>query len=169
MCVRHSINVLFFFIISNIQNHVSNFYYSCVNEFTNNFRFMSKGDINILQLNVRIDSVNKFNSFVGLVHNIDVDIGVIVVAETWLSYGHSNLYNIAGYTAYHSCRCGDGGGVSIYVKFGIEHRFLCLTDTTFNSIQIELVTNRNEKLKILGYYRPPYQANLESFLIHESC
>lgn len=88
---------------SELENCVSNTYHPCVNDFTSDVQLLTGFDLNILQLNVCIDScVNKFNQFVGLIHLIGIDVDVIVIGETWLKYGHSSLFNIPGYTAYHS-------------------------------------------------------------------
>lgn len=132
-----------------VPSCVSNKFYSGVDDYVVS---PLGDDLIILQLNIRIDSLNKFNNFLSVINNFKSEIGVIVISETWLKYGYCSLFNIPGYDAYHSCRCGDGGGLSLYVLSKLKHQILGTTDITFNYVQVELITSRERKLRIAGYY-----------------
>lgn len=47
------------------------------------------------------------------------EIDVIIISETWYTKNETQIYEIAGYNAIHSCRATRGGGVSVYVKSNI--------------------------------------------------
>lgn len=81
--------------------------------------------------------MSKFNILFGVVHGIGVDISVTVISESWLNEWNCALYNIPGFNSYHSCRCGDGGGLSIYVLSDIKHKIICTTNASFYSIYLE--------------------------------
>ena len=66
-------------------------------------------------LNYNIRSFNNnssnFESFLG---TCPFNHDIIVLTETWNSVNHTQICNINGYKAFHVCREGRSGGVSIY-------------------------------------------------------
>ena len=123
----------------------------------------------ILQQNIRSYNRN-FDSFSLLLNEISKQIDVIVLTETWFT--ESLCGNIEGYESYHVYRSDkSGGGVSVYVRCGLQSRKL--PELTFISDICEICTievmpnpkQRSNNIMISGIYRAP-NAPMAPFLNH---
>lgn len=100
-----------------IPPQVSNHNFSCTNDFNDYNRTYLSNGLKILQINAKsIASTKKFDCFKNFIFVFNCDIDVIIVGESWISHDFVGLYNIVGYSVYHSCRSGVGGGVCMYVR-----------------------------------------------------
>lgn len=116
--------------------------------------------INVLFLNVR-SLKNKLNEIYGLVNNM-VDIGVIILGETWLTSEETTYFSLPNFEAVFNCRDGkQGGGTAIYVRKNLKFRTIEL-NPNFNKIIIEVFMDK-QKIKIMTLYRPP-SSNINEFL-----
>lgn len=106
-------------------------------------------NLNVLYLNTR-SCRNKEEQLCLLINEFRSSIHVVVFAETWL---HKNeIFNLRGYDAYHSCRDGRGGGVSIFVLSTLRSQLLLeISENDSNFLIIELIDPR---IKIMGVYNP---------------
>lgn len=150
--------------------NVTNYRFSDVddfNEFYDSGQFEVNG-LSVFQLNARsIDSVLKLNKFKRFLSSLKVSADVVVVGETCFNYGTAGLHELAGYDHYPACRESAGGGVSMYVRTSLEHRFVEKVDDLIYSVTVEVLgRGRNGPLTIVGYYRPPSYRNSSRFLAH---
>lgn len=150
--------------------NVTNYRFSDVddfNEFYDSGQFEVNG-LSMFQLNARsIDSVLKLNKFKRFLSSLKVSADVVVVGETCFNYGTAGLHELAGYDHYPACRESAGGGVSMYVRTSLEHRFVEKVDDLIYSVTVEVLgRGRNGPLTIVGYYRPPSYRNSSRFLAH---
>ena len=79
---------------------------------------------------------------------------ILVLVETWLYPSETVLYNIAGYSAVHSCRASRGGGAAIYIKKSIKFTTLeCSgSDELVNWVCVSL---GESNIRLSAIYRPP--------------
>ena len=131
----------------------------------NNLIATEKGDLTIIQLNVR-GITSKQTKVKEL---IDTSIksntpDIILLCETWLNPFSPGL-TIAGYDTYQNDRIGKkGGGVAILVSTRLRHQRIQTSDySSFESLFIEILINPTKKLICGSVYRPP-NTNLEQFL-----
>lgn len=114
----------------NIPNQYFNSVNQCNHDSSRNFT--SFQGLTVLQINARsIDSSYKFDKFLSFLVNIKFSVDVIVVGETYLKYETAELRNLPSYMQYPACRDTSGGGLSIYVSFRLDHKFLEKIDTYF--------------------------------------
>lgn len=115
---------------------VTNYHFSDADDFS---EFLRRGQfkvngLTIFQINARsIDSITKFTKFKGFLLRIRLKV-VVVVGETCFNYGTASLHDLAGYDHYPACRDSAGGGLSVYVRESLEHRFLEKTDDFIYSV-----------------------------------
>ena len=76
----------------------------------------------IIPLNCRSLNAN-FDQFKELLRNLEYQIDVICLTETWLTDDNCDLFDIPNYASYFANRQNkNGGGAVIYVKNTIEHK-----------------------------------------------
>ena len=84
---------------------------------------------------------------------INENCDLLVLAETWLNESETQLYELQGYNAVHSCRIDRGGGVSIYVKDTINYRKVAKANIN-DRVSWVCVAIGEQKLKVSGIYKP---------------
>ena len=131
----------------------------------NNLITTGKGDLTIIQLNVRGITSKQMK----VKELIDTSIksntpDIILLCETWLNPFSPGL-NIAGYDTYQNDRIGKkGGGVAILVSTHLRHQKIQTTNhSSFENLFIEILINPTKKLICGSVYRPP-NTNLDQFL-----
>ena len=131
----------------------------------NNLITTEKGDLTIIQLNVRGITSKQMK----VKELIDTSIksntpDIILLCETWLNPFSPGL-TIAGYDTYQNDRIGKkGGGVAILVSTRLRHQKIQTTNhSSFESLFIEILVNPTKKLICGSVYRPP-NTNLDQFL-----
>ena len=131
----------------------------------NNLITTEKGDLTIVQLNVRGITSKQMK----VKELIDTSIksntpDIILLCETWLNPFSPGL-NIAGYDTYRNDRLGKkGGGVAILVSTRLRHQKIQLTShSSFESLFIEVLVNPTKKLICGSAYRPP-NTDIDQFL-----
>ena len=122
-------------------------------ELGNNLRIFSQ---NILSFN------RNFDSFSALLQQLECEIDIIILTETWISFAHYREIN--GYIGHHSFRSDRrGGGCSVYVRN--ELRSFLLPDFTISNVDIEsvgvFVKGTKFELLVVGIYRPPHCSLIE--------
>lgn len=121
--------------------NVTNYRFSDVgdfNDFYNDGPFVVNG-LFIVEINARsIDSFAKFNKFKRFLLRLVVKVNLVIVGETCFGYETASLHNLHEYDHYPSCRESAGGGVSLYVRTDLLHRFVEKTDDSIYSVTIEL-------------------------------
>lgn len=129
-------------------------------------------DVNgLLVFHHNVRSFNRnFDALSLLLGEISYSIDVIILSETW--FVDMLCSEVDGYCGYHVCRTEKGGGgVSIYVRLGLQCRPLLDYNTVTDSHEICCVevlpdpTNPTNNCTILGIYRPP-NARVAPFLTH---
>ena len=125
--------------------------------------------LTIFHHNVRSFSQN-YDKLSMLLSEINHDIDVIVLSETWHREGLCN--EIDGYVGHHVYRSErTGGGVSVYTRVGLKCCYLSEHSVVSNSHEICAVeitpdtSNISNNLVVYGVYRPP-DAPLTVFTDH---
>lgn len=110
------------------ENIRFNSFFTIQNNFTNN----------ILYANIR--SLRKnFNSLLVVLNEIKYKVSIIVLSEIWISSDEVDLYNIPGYSIFHSCNNNfRAGGILCYIA----------SDITVNNLNVNFVTADTLLLKI---------------------
>jgi exonuclease III len=113
----------------------------------------------MLHLNTR-SIVNKFDSFKELTKSLNIPLDIIGLTETWLNDTNEDLFKLENYDFINMNRSGkNGGGIGIYIKQGIKYKLRAdiniSTETTIESIFIELITAVGKNVIIGVIYRPP--------------
>ena len=133
-------------------------YYFTVDEFNSEFDH-DHNNFFVFHQNIRSFDKN-FDELSAFFSNIDRDIDVLILTETWFS--DVFVSEIEGYKGYHTVRTGSrGGGVSVYVKESfkccfnpeksIVNEFIeCCSVNIYGSHISEAPS-----LSIIGIYRPP--------------
>lgn len=99
------------------------------------------------------------------VQNCDSAMDIIIIAETWYNGNETQIYDIPGYTAIHSCRARRGGGLSMYVSSTCVIDDFAVIETTINAVSVEISNLKGiSKLRIIGVYRPPARPNYEDMV-----
>lgn len=94
------------------------------------------------------------------IQNCDVLIDIIVITETWYKNNETQIYEIAGYFAFHSCRARRGGGVSIYVRSSCTIDNYEIVESDINAVSVEVSNIKGiNRLLVIGVYRPPNGKN----------
>lgn len=86
-------------------------------------------------------------------------VDVLVISETWIEPGTDEMYNLAGYTAYHESRPDGFGGLSVYIRSAIEHSHLLQE----SSQGIHVIAVKLRSTRIVATYRRPVN-NMYRFL-----
>ena len=84
-------------------------------------------------------NLDHFNQFL---NGLDIDFSILAFSETWLKPHNEHCYGVNGYNAGYNSRLNKaGGGVSFFIKKGIEYNKcsdLQFTTTTMESLFIEI-------------------------------
>ena len=134
-----------------------------IDEYNTSTIFSPNSCLSILNHNIRSLNCNG-DSFIGFINTIQHQPDVIVLTETWLSDDNKSIYNIEGFTAYHTIRNTRGGGVSIYCSNTLKSTIissLTLCNETIESCGIK-ITYHNEQYNIIAIYRP-HTDTIENF------
>lgn len=135
--------------------------------------FYSTNKLKIFFVNAQsICSLEKFQAFQQILSVSKIHFDVIIVNETWFlneSLERFNLYNLNGYHFYHASRSKIrgtqtvvGGGIAIYVSNELTHKYCESVVKNYEKLSLNIRVS-NEWIKIISYYRPPVQSNLENF------
>lgn len=123
-----------------------------------NFKYL-----NVLHINIR--SVEKnFEELLILLHNLQREVHVLVLTETWLTDIFPDYLNIKNFNSIHVCnKYNKCDGIIIYVSNLLEIEQFSLQPLNHcNSIRISVRFN-NDTYNITGIYRP-WQCNVELFI-----
>jgi Reverse transcriptase (RNA-dependent DNA polymerase) len=115
---------------------------------------------NVLFLNIR-GLKSKLNELTFYVNASKVPQHIIVLNETFVNSYETHLFNLPGYTTFHSTRAKDKGGVAIFIKNDFS---------TANALESEEYENGNLLIvhldrfnfKVGTFYKPP-DMNFASF------
>lgn len=109
-----------------VTTDVSNQYFDSMNECNKFFEinFETYQGLTVLQLNARsIDSSKKFDKFKNVLMDVEFEVDIIVIGETYITYDTAGIHDMPSYIHYPSCRESFGGGLSVYVSFCLQHKF----------------------------------------------
>lgn len=112
-------------------------------------------DFNFLFLNVRsLGAKNKLDDIKDYIDKL-ANIDVVCLVETWLSSSDTMFYSISGYSATHLTRPDNkrGGGITCYVKSGIQLLNSAATGEEIQLMLLELV-KENTSLNLMLVYNP---------------
>ena len=117
---------------------------------------------------------HNLDHFTNFLNEIDIEFSVLAFSETWLKPHDEQCYDVIGYNAEHNSRLNKaGGGISLFVKNGIEYykrSDLQFTTPTMESLFSEIdkdVFKSSNNIIIGVAYRPPY-TDLDAFNDHMS-
>ena len=120
-------------------------------------------NLRLVNYNIRSFFANG-SQFECLLDTLIAKPNIIVLTETWNSADTENLCSLRNFTAFHECRAGRGGGVSIFC----DKNFSCsridigpLPYTNFELCCVKILMETNKYVIILGIYRPPAGSILE--------
>ena len=126
--------------------------------------------LSVLQLNGR-SIVKNFDNLKLLLKSIHNTFDVISICETWFNEFNMNLFELQGYTSFHTIRNHKkAGGVSIYIKSSFSTNkivILSLSNLYIDTITIEIkLDTRN--IIISSIYRSP-SLEKDSFVYLNNC
>lgn len=153
------------------MTNASNYFHHNIDDFNECFIGADEKKLRILQWNVRgINDMNKFDSVLQTLATCKCTIDVIVIGETWINSVNSSLYNIPGYSSTFSCRYQSNGGLAVFVKNQLSHKFVKNVYLDgFHHVHLELDIN-GVCYDVHGLYRPPsydfvdFHSQLENIL-----
>lgn len=122
-----------------------------------------------LHLNIRSLPKN-YDNFYHYLSSLNHVFSIIALTETWLTEDINSLFEIAGYSATHRCRGSRGGGVSLYVRKGLDFKQRTDLEVKFQDcnseavfLEVQTVVLKEKKKVIIGcIYRPP-NTNINEF------
>ena len=147
-----------------IQNNSINscdYYYE--NSFNKKCRDLDIKENNLSFLHCNIRSIPRnLDRFEEYVSNLNIDFSIIAFSETWLKRDNEQCYGMHGYNAeYNSRPAKVGGGVSLFIKEGIEYTIrsdLCNMSNVAETLFIEIdkdVFGHDNNIIVGVLYRPP--------------
>lgn len=122
--------------------------------------------LNIMYMNTR-SIAGKMEDIEYQVSELEVEIPLLVFAETWLSSDSiqekkKRLVGFQDYQAYHNFRLtGMGGGIAIFVHRSIKSRQI--DEYNIDNVQFLVVELLSLNIKLAACYRPPNYKNLDTF------
>ena len=132
------------------------------NTFRSTFNIVDK--FIVFHQNVRSFQKNG-DEFILFLTSLDSQFDVIILSETWFSDGYEQ--HISGFRSYHTCRSDRrGGGVSVYVSEKLKSYIipdLSFTNSIAEFCTVNVTLSLNENINIIGFYRPPGNANVADF------
>lgn len=135
--------------------------YICKPEECKPFLKSSINSLNILHANIR--SIDKnFIDFTVFLHRLCILPDIIVLSECWLSKTDA-IPSLKHYVNYHtSNHINQNDGIVIYVKSMLIHTIIepNILDTNCLVCKIDSI-----KIAIIAIYRPPYNRNIDDFLV----
>jgi len=123
---------------------------------------LSANSFSVFHINARsINSLQKRSSFDEMLFiELQCRFDVIVVSETWFS-NDSDCHLIQGYKIFSVIRARRGGGVSIYVKDGLQAQKL--QEYSWSTNDYDILSVKIEDYLIIGVYRQP-RGNMNLFI-----
>lgn len=101
--------------------------------------------------------MEKFGNFLELIQQLNIEFDFMTVPESWICQSLTQLYDISGYNAIHSCR-GDSqkGGVSFYYneKYNLLNSTV-ISEVGYNIVQAEVELESNTSINVISIYRTP--------------
>lgn len=122
-------------------------------------------ELNIMYLNAQsCANLQTFDEIKLFLSEHPVHIHALVISETWFKQNQCNLYEIDSYQSYHSCRkFSKGAGLSIYISKLFKVEDVAIFSNEFNYISVQIGMSNCDKIKIIGFYRPPRSCNMKKF------
>jgi hypothetical protein len=115
-----------------------------------------------------IQDITEFNKFTGLIALYKSGFDFLIIGETWISKDcvrKLNPYSIKNYSSIHSSReHRTGGGLAMYVRNTIKFTTEENRAEPFHKIKLTIKID-GKWSKVIGYYRPPDQDNINEFLL----
>lgn len=119
---------------------------------SDNLLIPKKYNFHILHINAR-SMRHKLDFIEILLHRFPKKPDAVVVSKSWLREGEESLFNLNGYSAYHSVRKDkEGGGVSVFINSDFQSTLIL--NLSFGVCNALIVNLPKLKLKICGCYRP---------------
>ena len=121
---------------------------------------INKNHLSLLRCNIR-SIPHNLDHFTNFLNWIDIEFSVLAFSETWIQPHNEQCYNVIGYNAEHNCRLNKaGGGISLFVKNGIEYykrSDLQFTTPTIESLFIEIDKDvfKSSNNIVIGVVSPP--------------
>lgn len=149
------------------MSNVVNRYFVCDDLFFSDIRLCkTKENVIVMYTNAQscanMKTLDEIKLFVA---NCDCVIDVIIIAETWYKKNETQIYEIAGYNAIHSCRATRAGGVSVYIKSNISIDNYEIIESDINAVSVEVSNLKGiKKLRFIGVYRRPFRGNYGAML-----
>lgn len=158
-------------VFHNYSNNFMSSQYYTEDMFNTNVKNYSPLSMSMIHLNIRSIPKNLDN-FLNYTSNLHYDFSIYGFTETWLSEDKAKYCNIPNFQHVYKCReSGRGGGVSLYVKNGIN--FNVRDDLTNMSEYCECLfieidkddVNMDKNVMCAVIYRPP-NTNPKDFLTY---
>ncbi|ESO09612.1 hypothetical protein HELRODRAFT_168624 [Helobdella robusta] len=138
-----------------------------VNDFNSEMKIIknqfNQNLFNILHINVR--SLLKSDDIYDFLRELNFEIDVLAISESWLNDSNENLININGYVfkGKHR-RIKHGGGVGFYIKNNLDYKIrddITSIKNEFEFLVLEIINRPITKIVlIIVTYRPPtYDVN----------
>ena len=145
--------------------------YYTINEFNKDyFNFNKrKNNLSLFHTNIRSSSHNKINDLKCYLSTLNIDFSIIGLSENWGKQDTIDLRNPPGYIHHHYIRSDKrGGGVSLYVKNGIQYKLrknFKNNENLFESVFIEIDKNEfgTNKNIIIGVINKPPNTSVKHF------
>ena len=119
-------------------------------------------NLNIIYLNIR--SLRKnFELFVAELAALQEIIDIIILVETNICEEENGLFNIPNYVGiFQNRKEKRGGGIAMFMKNNIKFNIMNQDSQNFECLMMEVEKN-DEKILIMGIYRPPNTYNTSLF------
>lgn len=112
--------------------------------------------LRIFQWNIRgMNSLTKFDVVKEFLDRYESRIDVIVVGETWVREGCTELFKLNGYKSVFSCRQDSHGGLVMYIRDDLGIKLISNeVDEGCHCIHAKVTAN-NKRFNVIAVYRPP--------------
>lgn len=146
-----------------MNSKIFNFKFSDLDEFNlnTNFNALSKKENSmvILQQNMQgMNNFSKFDNFSLFLDELQCNIDIIVLTETWINDENEKYYKIPGFNKVNSSRVDSrGGGLMIFFHSRYEIDVIDVDNSrfSFQFIHIRIKLSHAEHLHVRAVYYPP--------------
>ena len=134
---------------------VKNLSFDCIEDCIRNKVNVSAA-LRVFQWNIRgMNQLDKFDNIKEFLHRYKSPVDVLIVGETWVKEGSTELYGIDGYTAVFSSRLDSHGGLAVYFKNNMR----CEVSKNVNTNGCHYICLRlqhaGKLIDLVAMYRPP--------------
>lgn len=149
--------------------NIDNYYFECDSDFFEDFKLCNvEQNVTVMYTNAQsCANMRTFDEIKYFIVECQCNVDVIVLTETWFKKSETILYDIDGYSAFHSCRNGKrGGGVSVYVRQPCKILKCDVIESGLNFVCVDIMNYKHlNLLRVVGAYRPPNGDNFNEFMM----